>query len=404
MEQLESDLQAARRVQARSVKRTIEALDAAASIARAADAAAPAAESHASQAAALRTILSAVQDEHRQLHARLSKLSKSVTAFDERIEGLCPADLFTGREERFGIASSIVDSLTRRGHDVAAAAVAQGTGAASPALPVARSAAASGTLPLSVVFRAIHDEASQLRSGNTASALAWTRVHERALAVHDIHGLEFQLHCVKFLQLLSGRVWDGGDGRAPLELAPQFRVPVALAYARAEFPPFVSVPEHTEEVQRLMGLALRSHTQPRLLEVEEPLRRAAAERSFVRARCGLALVSDVGPLDRAVSAGAAAFPHVLRVTRIMAQGGAGSLSLSAELPIEPPCPQFHSVFSDPVLRQQAVPGDNPPMLLSCGHVVSKDTLTRLSAARNRLKCPTCPVLSSVGSAVELHIA
>ena len=38
---------------------------------------------------------------------------------------------------------------------------------------------------------------------------------------------------------------------------------------------------------------------------------------------------------------------------------------------------FHSIFACPILRQQSTQS-NPPMRLVCGHVISKDALSKLS--------------------------
>lgn len=38
--------------------------------------------------------------------------------------------------------------------------------------------------------------------------------------------------------------------------------------------------------------------------------------------------------------------------------------------------RYHSVFACPILRQQSTES-NPPMRLLCGHVISRDALTKL---------------------------
>ncbi|CAN0318072.1 unnamed protein product, partial [Ectocarpus fasciculatus] len=35
--------------------------------------------------------------------------------------------------------------------------------------------------------------------------------------------------------------------------------------------------------------------------------------------------------------------------------------------------------------------DNPPVLLKCGHVVLRSSVSRLARNGSRFKCPTCPV-------------
>ena len=39
--------------------------------------------------------------------------------------------------------------------------------------------------------------------------------------------------------------------------------------------------------------------------------------------------------------------------------------------------RYHSIFACPILRQQSNDG-NPPVRLVCGHVISKDALTKLA--------------------------
>ena len=47
-----------------------------------------------------------------------------------------------------------------------------------------------------------------------------------------------------------------------------------------------------------------------------------------------------------------------------------------EIPL-PPENRYHSVFACPVSKDQSTE-QNPPMMMSCGHVVSKDSLLKLS--------------------------
>jgi E3 ubiquitin-protein transferase RMND5 len=89
-----------------------------------------------------------------------------------------------------------------------------------------------------------------------------------------------------------------------------------------------------------------------------------------------------------------------------------------EIPL-PPENRYHSVFACPVSKDQSTE-QNPPMMMSCGHVVSKDSLQKLSKANgyvdgtlrsilltdatpfSRVKCPYCPVESQVSDALRVH--
>jgi len=95
------------------------------------------------------------------------------------------------------------------------------------------------------------------------------------------------------------------------------------------------------------------------------------------------------PLSTALRAGACALEDVAHYRALV--GVAGDLAAQAELPlyVEPPA-HFHSVFSCPVSREEAAWPANPPVLLSCGHVIATTSMTRLARNRQRFKCPTCP--------------
>ena len=66
-----------------------------------------------------------------------------------------------------------------------------------------------------------------------------------------------------------------------------------------------------------------------------------------------------------------------------------------ELPVEIPLPDsfhFHSIFTCPVSKEQSTE-DNPPMLLTCGHCLCKNSLLRLAKADGqKIKCPYDPFI------------
>jgi len=109
------------------------------------------------------------------------------------------------------------------------------------------------------------------------------------------------------------------------------------------------------------------------------------------------------PLSTALRAGAGALEDVAHYRALV--GVAGDLAAQAELPlyVEPPA-HFHSVFSCPVSREEAAWPANPPVLLSCGHVIATSSMTRLARNRQRFKCPTCPSSDeTVESALKLFL-
>jgi len=76
-----------------------------------------------------------------------------------------------------------------------------------------------------------------------------------------------------------------------------------------------------------------------------------------------------------------------------------------ELPIEIPLPpenRYHSIFACLVSKELSTES-NPPMMMTCGHVISKDSLHKLNKSGGRSKCPYCPVETQIASALRLYL-
>lgn len=128
-----------------------------------------------------------------------------------------------------------------------------------------------------------------------------------------------------------------------------------------------------------------------------------------------AIVGAIDPLAAAAPAAAGASTAGAGAASSSTVGGGGSgvcvrssggrgLAVGQEVPVDvslPPSLRSHSVFVDPVLRQQCDPATNPPILLQCGHVISRETLDRLSSGRPRFKCPTCPNIQQASQVLPL---
>ena len=80
-----------------------------------------------------------------------------------------------------------------------------------------------------------------------------------------------------------------------------------------------------------------------------------------------------------VLVGTTALPVIMKLYKIISLKKT-EWSQQDELPVELPLSddlRFHSVFACPVSKEQATE-DNPPMMMPCGHVICRESLTRLS--------------------------
>jgi len=187
--------------------------------------------------------------------------------------------------------------------------------------------------------------------------------------------LEFMLHRLRFIQVLEG------EGRR-----------AAIEYARRHFPKFAA--RHLEDVQGMMGLLLwagRLDEAPRKELAAGRLWEQAAE-EVARQSCALLGQASESPLLVSVAAGAAVLPTLLKVVRTMGKGI--DFKTCEQLPVELELGReyyFHSIFACPVSKDQSTK-ENPPMMLPCGHVLSREsllTICKKETART-FKCPYCP--------------
>ncbi|PWN89911.1 hypothetical protein FA10DRAFT_271726 [Acaromyces ingoldii] len=212
------------------------------------------------------------------------------------------------------------------------------------------------------------------------------------------------------------------DGDAPGRT--YSNIEAALHYGRRHFRP--TQPAHLDEMKRLFTFILflpqvyQNRSSP-------PIPLSAAQLSVVplsyhgflddaqmhsmsllplfqrefTARMG---VSRDPPLKVAVEVGAGgALNRIIKVKTLMKERG-NEWSQADELPVEVPLPphlRFHSVFTCPVSKEQGTE-ENPPTMMTCGHVVCLESLNRLAKGTGRVKCPYCPIESRTSEAKRVY--
>ncbi|KAI8586216.1 CTLH/CRA C-terminal to lish motif domain-containing protein [Geranomyces variabilis] len=228
-----------------------------------------------------------------------------------------------------------------------------------------------------------------LRRGDLSGAIAWASHHKEELD-RRASGLEFALHRLQFVQLLSG-----GEREA------------ALHYAKSSFGPFSL--SHLKEIQRLMCSCLyasRLHTSP-YADLLHPSAQLDVQKLFTREFCQLLGLPPSSPLFTSALVGTLALPTIVKMSSIMKDRSGLEWSQAGELPVEIPLAneqRYHSVFACPVSKEQST-DENPPMLMACGHVLCKFCIDRLSKGNSnlRFKCPYCPTESTASQSKRIYI-
>lgn len=311
----------------------------------------------------LKEVCQGISSEHKDVHATISKFGRAIDKnFQLDISGICKEAVFAG-EKSNKLNTVICEHLFRQGKLAVGEALMQEAGLTIDPTYIEQ-------------FGDLNKVLNALRNKQADPALEWAVVHRSELQRHG-SSLEFQLRQIKFVSLVSsGRVQE------------------ALAYAKVlgQF-----APKHTKEIKRLMGCFLFCHrgleSSP-YSDLLDPWHWTDAADLFARDACKLLGLSLDSPLGVSLSAGCMALPQLLHLKTVMAQRQVSDMwTHRDELPCEVNLGwerRYHSVFTCPILRQQAT-DSNPPVRLVCGHSISRDAMKKLVSHSRRLKCPYCPM-------------
>ncbi|KAL3526946.1 hypothetical protein ACH5RR_011602 [Cinchona calisaya] len=226
-----------------------------------------------------------------------------------------------------------------------------------------------------------------MKSRNLEPALKWA-ANNHDLLERNGSDIELKLHRLQFVEILQK---TGRDE--------------ALKYAKTFLAPFAT--SHMAEFQKLMGCLLwagRLDASP-YPDLLSPMHWDKLSEELTRHFCNLMGQSYESPLSVTVAAGVQGLPTLLKLMNVMT-GKKQEWQTMKQLPVPVDLDrefQFHSIFVCPVSRDQAS-DENPPMLLSCGHVLCKQSITKLSKNNSTrpFKCPYCPSEVEVGQCRQLH--
>ncbi|KAK7430147.1 hypothetical protein QQZ08_003332 [Neonectria magnoliae] len=244
-------------------------------------------------------------------------------------------------------------------------------------------------------FSEMYSILSQLKDRNLVAAIEWARVNSAQLEAKG-STLEFELSKLQFVWLFKGCSVNGlpDDSRNGQR--------GALAYARAHFARFQA--RHLREIQQLCAAMVYSPnltTSPyrHIFEIDSAFEDVSM--SFTREFCSLLGLSAESPLYMAVTAGSIALPRLMKYTTYMREKKT-EWTTDHELAFETPLPEsmiYHPIFVCPVSKEQTTQ-DNPAMMLSCGHVICRESLHNITKAA-RYKCPYCPTEGQLKDAIKI---
>lgn len=225
-----------------------------------------------------------------------------------------------------------------------------------------------------------------MRSQNLQPALNWATANSDKLKQNG-SDLLLKLHSLQFVEILQKQSREE-----------------ALKYARTYLSKFAS--EHMSEIQKLVICILwagRLDRSPyaRLLS---PTNWDKVADELTKQFCNIQGHSYESPLSVTIAAGAQGLPPLLKFMNVMA-GKKQEWQSMKQLPVPVELDkefQFHSIFVCPVSKEQSTE-ENPPMLMSCGHVLCKQSIMKMSKNSTRsFKCPYCPSDIDATSCSQLY--
>lgn len=306
--------------------------------------------------------------DHRELHSSVSKVGKGVDRnFVSDLSSTTRNDVMVHERNIQLLNKVIAQHFYRQGMDDVADIVIQESG-----------------LPKEDIYpepyAKLHRIWESIQNRDLQPALEWATRYSTELEA-KYSSLEFKLHRLAFMQILSGGMASQAD---------------AIQYARKNFAKFVD--RFQKDIQILMGtlmyLPVGIENSP-YKNLNSPEMWMEAADTFLKDACSTLGLNRDSPLSVVINAGCKALPALLNLKQVMlSRQVLGIFNGRDELPIEIDLDQehrYHSIFACPILRQQSSE-DNPPMKLTCGHVISRDALNKLCTGQMyKLKCPYCPM-------------
>ncbi|GAV64652.1 CLTH domain-containing protein/zf-RING_LisH domain-containing protein [Cephalotus follicularis] len=232
----------------------------------------------------------------------------------------------------------------------------------------------SDAASMRLLFSEMYQILEAMKGLNLEPALNWVAANSDKLEGNG-SDLQLKLHSLQFVEILQ----NGCKNQA-------------LNYARTNFASFSA--KHMAEIQKLMTCLLWAGKLDRCPypEIMTTTNWHTTAEELTRQFCNFLGQSYESPLSVTIAAGIQGLPPLLKFMTLMTAKSQEWQSMK-QLPVPVDLDkdfQFHSVFVCPVSKDQST-DENPPMLMTCGHVLCKQTINKMSKNSTKtFKCPYCP--------------
>ncbi|KAG9019562.1 hypothetical protein FRB90_000470 [Tulasnella sp. 427] len=246
-------------------------------------------------------------------------------------------------------------------------------------------------------FEEMHRIRACLRERDIRPALHWATLNREFL--RERHStLEFDLHRSHFVALILNPPPVTSPSDSPYE--------AAISYSKRHFSALAaSYPQIVPQMTRLAGsLAWANRlSSSQYADLTQDTIHSNLEPAFVKEYCARLGLSRQLPLRVAGDIGGNGALAKIEKSKKVMKDKMAEWQAKDELLIEIPLPpenRYHSIFACPVSKEQST-DKNPPNMLTCGHVIAKESVNRLTKGGGRVKCPYCPV-ESTGPTLQVH--
>ncbi|WCJ32047.1 E3 ubiquitin-protein ligase RMND5A [Euphorbia peplus] len=242
------------------------------------------------------------------------------------------------------------------------------------------------TADLRSLFSEMYLIVEAMKQRNLEPALNWVAANSDKLKEGG-SDLQLKLHRLQFVEILQ----KGNKNEA-------------LAYVRSRVAPLAS--NNMSELQKLTACLLWAGKLDRspYSDLLSPTNWNVVAEEVARQFCNLVGQSFESPLSVTVAAGFQSLPPLLKFMTVMF-GKKHEWQTMKQLPVPVELDkefQFHSMFVCPVSKEQSS-DENPPMLMSCGHVLCKQSINKMSKNNSKsFKCPYCPSDIDAAQCRQLH--